>query len=135
MKTGLIMEIRGCMTRFDPLTPEIVKTASCGGLIYDELAEQMQKAGFSIEKAVYDRTRRLQNAFYADYENGLYCEVYLQRSYLDTLLKIATLTFQGERSSFLADKDWRSFYICSPRKLLHGCNAPCSISITSVRWL
>lgn len=111
MSSGLVMEIRGAMSQFIPLTPEIIKEVSCDGLTYEELAEQMQKAGLAIEKVVYDPTRRLQNAFYADYENGRYCEVYLQHSYLDTLLQIATANFSsGQKSRFLIDEDWLGFY-------------------------
>ena len=111
MNSGLIMEVRGCMTQFLPLTPDILREASCDGLTYEELAEQMHKAGLDIEKVVYDPTRKLQNAYYADYENGRYCEVYLQKSYLDTLLKIATMNFsKGVKSKALADKDWERFY-------------------------
>lgn len=100
--------------RYEPLTHTIVQELSCDGLTYSELAEQMKTAGLSIEKIVYDPTRKLQNAFYADYENGLYCEVYLQRSYLSTLLKIATMNFpQDMKNELLLSKDWQRFYMQS----------------------
>ncbi|MCI9176429.1 MAG: hypothetical protein HFH49_16150 [Lachnospiraceae bacterium] len=112
MINEILREIRGCMTQFETLTPELIQSVTCDGLTYEELAFQMQKAGLSIEKVVFDPTRRLQNAFYADYENGRYCEIYLQSSYLDALLKIAMMNFsKGSRSGLLASKDWRGFYL------------------------
>ena len=34
---SLVKDVRGCMTRFDPLTPEIVADQTEDGLTYDEL--------------------------------------------------------------------------------------------------
>lgn len=111
MSNELLKEIRGCMTRFEALTPELLQSMSCDGLTYEELSAHMKQAGLSIEKVVCDPARRLQNAFYADYENGRYCEIYLQRSYLDILLKIAMMNFsENSGSRLLAKKDWRGFY-------------------------
>lgn len=111
MNTGLVMEVRGCMSQYEPLTPELLAKMTCDGLTYEELASQMERAGLAVEKIVCDPTRRLQNAYYADYENGRYCEIYLQKSYLDVLLKIATMNFsKGRMSRFLKEKDWKMFY-------------------------
>ena len=38
---SLLADVRGCMTRFDPLTPQIVAAQSEDGLTYEEL----QKTG------------------------------------------------------------------------------------------
>lgn len=112
MSDGIVREIRGCMTQFEALTPELIQSVTCDGLTYEELACHMKKAGLSIEKVVCDPTRKLQNAFYADYENGRYCEIYLQRSYLDSLLRIAMMNFsEGSKSELLACKDWQRFYL------------------------
>ena len=112
MSSEILMEVRGCMTRFEPLTSDLVRTLSCDGLTYEELAVQMQNAGLSIDKVVCDPTRKLQNAYYADFENGRYCEVYLQRSWLDSLLQIATMHFSsGNMSELLERKDWRNYYL------------------------
>lgn len=111
MSNELLKEIRGCMTRFEALTSDLLQSMSCDGLTYEELSAYMKQAGLSIEKVVCDPARRLQNAFYADYENGRYCEIYLQRSYLDILLRIAMMNFsEGSGSRLLAKKDWRGFY-------------------------
>ena len=38
---SLLMDVRGCMTRFDPLTPEIVAAQSDDGLTYEELTSAL----------------------------------------------------------------------------------------------
>ena len=68
---SLVKDVRGCMTRFDPLTPEIVADQTEDGLTYDELKEVLEQCGMDIEKVVFDGSRAFQNAFYADFEQGL----------------------------------------------------------------
>ena len=92
---SFLSEIKGSMTGFEKLTPELVEKLSCDGLTYDELKEAMQKSGLSIDKVVCDPTRVLQNAFFADYENGKYCEIYMQKSYINQLMQISTLNFSN----------------------------------------
>ena len=65
---SLVKDVRGCMTRFDPLTPEIVADQTEDGLTYDELKEALEQCGMDIEKVVFDGSRAFQNAFYADFE-------------------------------------------------------------------
>ena len=65
---SLVKDVRGCMTRFDPLTPEIVAAQTEDGLTYDELKEVLEECGMDIEKVVFDGFRAFQNAFYADFE-------------------------------------------------------------------
>lgn len=67
---SLLQDVRGCMTQFDPLTPEIVAAQSEDGLTYDELKQVLEECGMDIEKVVFDGTRAFQNAFYADFEHG-----------------------------------------------------------------
>lgn len=67
---GLVKDIRGSMTRFDPLTPEIVAEQSEDGLTYDELKVALSDCGMDIEKVVFDASRSYQNAFFADFEQG-----------------------------------------------------------------
>ena len=50
---SLIKDVRGCMTRFDPLTPEIVADQTDDGLTYDELKEVLEQCGMDIEKAFW----------------------------------------------------------------------------------
>jgi len=61
---SLVKDVRGCMTRFDPLTPEIVADQTEDGLTYDELKEVLEQCGMNIEKVVFDGSRAFQNAFY-----------------------------------------------------------------------
>lgn len=70
---SLVKDVRGCMTRFDPLTPEIVSAQSDDGLTHDELKQTLAEYGMSIDKVVFDGSRAFQNAFYADFEQGHYC--------------------------------------------------------------
>ena len=79
---SLLTDVRGCMTRFDPLTPEIVAAQSEDGLTYDELKQVLEECGMNIEKVVFDGTRTFQNAFYADFEKGHYCWIPFQRANL-----------------------------------------------------
>ena len=68
---SLVKDVRGCMTRFDPLTPEIVSAQSDDGLTYDELKQTLAEYGMSIDKVVFDGSRAFQNAFYADFEKDI----------------------------------------------------------------
>ena len=108
---SFLSEIKGSMTGFEKLTPELVEKLSCDGLTYDELKEAMQKSGLSIDKVVCDPTRVLQNAFFADYENGKYCEIYMQKSYINQLMQISTLNFSySGKNPILISQDWQRFY-------------------------
>ena len=63
---GLIREVRGVMTRFEPLTEEIVVACTQDGLTYAELSDALSTYGLSIEKVVHDPTRKIFNTCYAD---------------------------------------------------------------------
>ena len=56
------------MTRFDPLTPEIVAEQSEDDLIYEELKEALSHCGMDINKVVFDGSQSYQNAFFTDCE-------------------------------------------------------------------
>lgn len=45
---SLVKDVRGCMTQFDPLTPEIVAEQSSDGLTYDELKIILERCGMCI---------------------------------------------------------------------------------------
>ena len=92
---SLIQDVRGCMTRFDPLTQEIVATQSEDGLTYDELKQVLEECGMNIEKVVFDGTRTFQNAFYADFEKGHYCWIPFQRANLRSIISTMNQQFQA----------------------------------------
>ena len=60
---SLLADVRGCMTQFDPLTPQIVAAQSEDGLPYDEMQAVLTECGMDIRKVVFDGTRSFQNAF------------------------------------------------------------------------
>lgn len=108
----LLSDIRGCMTRFDPLTPEIVATESSDGLTYEELKTVMQECGMAIEKVVYDGTRRFQNAFFVDFELGHYCWIPFQKANLKAILSTANrFSLDRSASPSLQNHRWDTYYM------------------------
>ncbi len=106
-------DLRGSMAQFDPITSEQVVSVSNGTLTYTALSQRLAEYGLSIEKIVFDNNRPFSNAFYADFERALYCEIYLQMQNFE----------EGHRPLFrelerkcesgnerLAEQDWSSFY-------------------------
>ena len=47
---SLVKDVRGCMTRFDSLTPEIVADQTEDGLTYNELKEVLEECEMDIGK-------------------------------------------------------------------------------------
>ncbi len=114
MGLDLVREVRGAMTHFNQLTPELIAAYAEDDLTYDQLTATMAKYGLDIKKVVLDETRAFQNVFYADYENGWYGELYL-RSKLDDYLRhlAARMKKQGEKNANLLNKEWENFYYLS----------------------
>ena len=65
---SLLNDVRGCLTRLDSLTVEIVTAQSDAGLTHDEMKAVLAERGIDIEKVVFGGSRSVQNAFYGDYE-------------------------------------------------------------------
>ena len=108
---SLLKDVRGCMTRFDPLTPEIVAEQSDDGLTYDELKEVLSECGMDIEKVVFDGSRAFQNAFYADFEQGHYCWIPFQKKGLKDV--ISTMDQQFRSPGFgkaRRNHEWATYY-------------------------
>ena len=84
---SLVKDVRGCMTRFDPLTPDIVASQSQDGLTYEELKHTLSECGMDINKVVFDGSRGCQNAFYADFEQGHYCWIPFQKAGLKAIIR------------------------------------------------
>lgn len=109
---NLCRDVRGSMTRFDPLTPEIVVAQSNGSLTYDEMEAILIECGMRIENVVHDGSRCFQNTFYADYEQGHYCWIPLQIANLKDILR--TLDQQFRSPSFgqaRKNHEWTAFYM------------------------
>lgn len=75
---SLYQDLRGSMARFDTITPEQFEAASNGTATYKGLCQLLNEYGLTIEKVVFDDSRPFLNTFYADFERGLYCEIYPQ---------------------------------------------------------
>ena len=109
---SLIKDVRGCMTRFDPLTPEIVYIQSKGNLTYDELKEALSDCGMDIDKVVFDGTRSYQNAFYADFEQGHYCWILLQKENLREEIRNMDQQFHNPKfGEARRNHEWTTFYM------------------------
>ena len=108
----LLREVRGCMTRYDPLTPEIVAKETEDGLTYEELEAVLEECGLDIRKVVYDGSRRFQNAYYADFEQGHYCWVPFQRGGLKEILGTISASFSHpEFGKARRNREWTTFYL------------------------
>ena len=109
---SLLKDVRGCMTRFDPLTPEIVANETEDGLTFEELEAIMKECGMDIQKVVYDGTRRFQNAYYADFEKGHYCWVPFQRTNLKEILSTISANFSHPNfGKARRNCEWETFYL------------------------
>lgn len=106
---ALIREVRGVMTRFEPLTEEIIAACTHDGLTYEELSEALCSYGLRIDKVVHDPTRKIFNTFYADYDMGLYAEIILQREYIwvASQVEFRKLAEHGGKCRTLARQDWK----------------------------
>ena len=108
---SLVKDVRGCMTRFDPLTPEIVAEQSGDGLTYEELKAILDSCGMSIDKVVFDGTRAFQNAFYADFEQGHYCWIPFQKAGLEDVIRTMDQHFRSPVfGAARCNHEWTSFY-------------------------
>lgn len=106
-------DLRGSMSRFEAIRPEDVDAVSEGMLDYDWVAELLAEYGLSIDKVVFDTGRPIVNTFYADYEQGLYCEIYLQLRNFEEgqrplFQELARKRKEGNQH--LRARDWSGFY-------------------------
>jgi len=114
-------EVQGVMTRFEPLTPEAVMKYGEGGLKLEDVTDSLINHGLDPQYVVHDPSRQVLNTYYADYERGLYGELFMTRDMLDSnlpLFKLAAVA-KGQPVSELSAKDWHSYYRkCVPMPML-----------------
>jgi len=108
---SLVKDVRGCMTRFDPLTPEIVAVQSEGELTYDELQEALSDCGMDIAKVVFDGSRSYQNAFYTDFEHGHYCWIPFQKNPREVISAMDQQFRSPKFGEARRNHDWTTFYM------------------------
>lgn len=112
MSDEYYMEVRGSMTRFEPLTEALVARTTEDGLTLAELTEVLEQSGLSVSHVVHDPGRVFENTFYADYEHGLYALLILNRQYMrdaaPTMLK--AMLEESAGASRLQAGDWDGFY-------------------------
>lgn len=110
---ALYRDLRGSMAQFHPIQPEDVESTSDGMLSYDWIAELLSEYGLSIDKVVFDPGRPILNAFYADFEQALYCEVYLQmRNFAEGHRPIFRELARKKQNGneHLKQREWQGFY-------------------------
>lgn len=109
-------EIRGVMTRFEPLTESVLQNCDADGLTLPEIRSALEKHGLDLQYVLHDPSRPTFGTYYADYDRGLYGDIFLQRNMIDRLpLYIAADKLKGGIVSELACKQWSSYYnICVP---------------------
>lgn len=110
------MEVRGSMTRFEPLTEELFGKLASGGPAYSDLKDTLAAQGLSIERVVCDPSREFSSAFYADASQGLYIPLYFSQQNLCEILSRMNVSEQRDYArQVLADGEWKRFYrICVP---------------------
>lgn len=108
----LVQEVRGVMTRFEPLTPEFVAANTEDGLTYEEVAGILAAHGLDINKVVCDPTRKIFGVYYADYDLGQYATLFLQRDYLQGIgqTELRKLENYGGICLNLQKRDWKNYY-------------------------
>lgn len=109
----LYQDLRGSMVQYDTITPKQLKAASNGTVTYMELSQLLHEYGLTIEKVVFDDGRPFLNTFYADFEQGLYGEIYLQVENFEECHRPIFHELAGKRkdgNKYLKQQDWRAFY-------------------------
>lgn len=112
-------ELQGVMTRFEPLTETALQNAGAG-LTLPEIKVALEQHGLDLRYVVHDPSRSTFATYYADYDRGLYSDLFLQRNMIDKLpLYTAADRLKGGAVSELASKRWKSYYEkCVPLPML-----------------
>lgn len=112
-KSDFYREVRGVMTRFDPLTEADLAEHTPDGLTLSELSNVLAEFGLELKFIVRDPSRKNFGTCYADYERGMYCNLLLSRQFLfgpgRHALK-AMVESEEEIRRTLEEKDWSTYY-------------------------
>ena len=114
-------EVRGVMTCFEPLTDAVLQRAAEDGLTVREIRIALEKHGLDFQYVVHDPSRTTFNTYYADYDRGLYGEIFLQRKMLDGPLPLYKAAARLNRKMVLelVSRQWGSYYLkCVPLPML-----------------
>ena len=103
-------EVRGVMTCFEPLTDAVLQRAAEDGLTVREIRIALEKHGLDFQYVVHDPSRTTFNTYYADYDRGLYGEIFLQRKMLDGPLPLYKAAARLNRKMVLelVSRQWGS---------------------------
>lgn len=114
-------EVQGVMTRFEPLTEDALQKVAEDSLTIRDIKRALEQRGLDFKYVVHDPSRSVFSTYYADYDRGLYGEVFLQRKMVEGLLplyKIADRLKSGPPPE-LVSQQWESYYrICVPLPML-----------------
>lgn len=106
-------EIRGVMTRFEPLTEQALEAAGKQAFTLPELHQALREHGLDPRHVVHDPGRTVFSTYYADYDKGLYSDILLQRSSLEEHAPLFRLvrSLNGQAPMELTRGDWGSYYM------------------------
>lgn len=111
-KSDLLQQVRGSMTVYEKLTEDNLKKIGEKGLTCERVKAIFKAAGLDYDNIVVDPTRFIYNAYYADYENGIYFDLHLdEQSLTHPQVGVLALALQHRRKDdFLKQGDWIGFY-------------------------
>ena len=81
-------EVQGVMTRFEPLTDAALQATAEDGLTVSEIKSALERHGLDAKHVVHDPSRALFSTYYADFDHGLYGEIFLQHNLLEGTLPL-----------------------------------------------
>lgn len=111
-KSDLLQQVRGSMTVYEKLTEENLKKLGEKGLTCERVREIFEKAGLDPEHILVDPTRFIYNAYYADYENGIYFDLHLDEQSLThpQVGVLAMALHHRRKDDLLKQGAWVDFY-------------------------
>ena len=114
-------EVQGVMTRFEPLTDAALQATAEDGLTVSEIKSALERYGLDAKHVVHDPSRALFSTYYADFDHGLYGEIFLQSNLLEGTLPLYAVAsrLNGGTVPQLVSRQWVSYYTkCVPLPML-----------------